>query len=254
MRNTFVSALISLLILAPSVSFAMTRDEILTEIGRLIAVADALRVQLRALGVDPSSVTVDTVTTVNGTPRYASTQCPSVTRTLSVGSSGSDVSFIQTTLAKKGYLSSQPTGYYGTLTAQAVAQFQISQGLNPSGIVDAKTASVFTTACNGGYSTGVAPVDRASLSVNPTFGTAPLTVTAAFAINGTTCTSYALDWGDSSSPVTRDGGYSGCVTDNINRQMSHIYQTRGSYVVTLRTIRGSLSSAPVVQQVQVSVQ
>jgi PKD repeat protein len=245
-----------LLTLLPSLTFALTRDEILTEIGRLMAVADALRAQMRSLGIDPSTVTVNTTTTPVGTPRYTpnTSSCGSVTRTLSVGSTGSDVSAIQSILSKKGFLNSLPTGYYGTLTAQAVSQFQISQGLTPSGITDSRTAERIMYLCTGGTVAGVAPVDRASLTVNPTFGSAPLQVSAVFAINGTTCTSYALDWGDGSSPVSREGGFSGCVTDNINRQMSHTYQSRGTYTITLRTIRGALSSAPVVQQTTVTVQ
>ncbi len=58
-----------------------------------------------------------------------------------IGSTGNRVLEIQNRLVELGYLKARPTGYYGTLTQQAVKQFQRSQGLLSDGIVGRTTYS-----------------------------------------------------------------------------------------------------------------
>jgi peptidoglycan hydrolase-like protein with peptidoglycan-binding domain len=57
----------------------------------------------------------------------------SLSRDLSLGSSGSDVSAVQQFLKAKGYLSVESTGYYGQLTQEAVQKWQCEQGIVCSG-------------------------------------------------------------------------------------------------------------------------
>ncbi len=54
------------------------------------------------------------------------------TRSLTVGSTGADVTVLQTWLNQKGYLSVSPTGYFGNLTKAAVAAFQVANGITPA--------------------------------------------------------------------------------------------------------------------------
>jgi peptidoglycan hydrolase-like protein with peptidoglycan-binding domain len=51
------------------------------------------------------------------------------TRPLVVGSQGADVTPLQQILVRQGFLSFQPTGYFGPLTAKAVAIFQTAHGI-----------------------------------------------------------------------------------------------------------------------------
>lgn len=60
----------------------------------------------------------------NGFNGCVSPLVPVFTRDLTIGSSGYDVFVLQRILARKGFLSVEPTGYFGFLTAAAVARFQ----------------------------------------------------------------------------------------------------------------------------------
>jgi LPXTG-site transpeptidase (sortase) family protein len=53
-------------------------------------------------------------------------------RNLALGSRGSDVTAMQTMLAKRGYLKTAPTGYFGTLTKNALAAWQRAARIVPS--------------------------------------------------------------------------------------------------------------------------
>lgn len=264
MYKSLSALIITVLVVVPAVTSAMTRDEILSEIARLIKIVDAIKVQLRAIGIDPDGT--NTGTTGSG-------ECLPVNRSLQVGASGQDVSALQGFLIEQGVLSDEyGTGYYGGITKDAVSRWQLLSHLSVTGSIDKRTADVMKAACASGTSvtqakttstgtttrtpvkTGVAPVDNFSFTVEPAAGPAPHAVSAFFAVNGTTCTSYSLDWGDGSPIVSREGGNSGCESDQINRQLTHIYQSRGSYTVSFRTIRGYVSQAPVVSQKTITVQ
>ncbi len=64
------------------------------------------------------------------------TSSPPFTRTLTVGSTGADVTELQTLLVQWGYLTATPTGYFGNLTNAAVKRFQAASSISPvSGLV-----------------------------------------------------------------------------------------------------------------------
>jgi peptidoglycan hydrolase-like protein with peptidoglycan-binding domain len=66
-------------------------------------------------------------------------------RPLVVGSKGDDVTALQTILAQQGVLTAAPTGYYGPLTAKAVASFQATHGIEPLGGVGPKTRALLNS-------------------------------------------------------------------------------------------------------------
>jgi peptidoglycan hydrolase-like protein with peptidoglycan-binding domain len=76
-----------------------------------------------------------------GTPIEPSNPRPPVAnnRELTIGSSGSDVENLQRRLSELGYFDTSPTGYYGSITRDAVLRFQQAQRLPQSGIADART-------------------------------------------------------------------------------------------------------------------
>ncbi len=74
-------------------------------------------------------------------------KCVDLSRTLTLGSTGNDVTNLQNYLIQKGYLSANATGYYGFKTAQAVGQLQLDLSIlssqsDPSyGIMGPRTRS-----------------------------------------------------------------------------------------------------------------
>lgn len=258
MKYIFACILFFGVVMCTSVS-AMTRAEIEAEITRLTAVAEVLASQIRALGIQPTTG-AGTYTGVTSTPRFSATDvCTRIGTTLRQGMTSSDVVNAQDALASIGVFSGASTGYFGAQTKAAVQQFQTTSGIIASGVINAETANALYQACTGGATYGqsgtggVAAVDQSSLSASPVVGNAPQSVTALFAINGTTCSSYSLDWGDGTAPVVRNGATTGCVTDSINRQLAHVYTRSGVFTLTLRTIRGNISAAPIVAQTTVTV-
>ncbi len=89
---------------------------------------------------------------------FAASANAAYTRSLTVGSTGADVTELQTWLNSKGYLAVAPTGYFGNLTKAAVAAFQTANGITPAAgyfgpISQAKVASMGST---GGSTSTVA--------------------------------------------------------------------------------------------------
>src|SRR3989344_6185976 len=108
---------------------ALTIDEIQVQIKALLARIAELQVQLNTAGtVQVSSVDP----TVMPTP-YKHRICSILYRNLSQGMRGDDVRGLQEFLNAEGYLSANATGYFGPMTAQAVAKWQASQGVSAVG-------------------------------------------------------------------------------------------------------------------------
>jgi hypothetical protein len=68
-----------------------------------------------------------------------------ITRILSVGSTGADVTTLQQFLNGKGYLNANPTGYFGLLTAAAVKQLQAANGLDMVGFLGPRTRALINS-------------------------------------------------------------------------------------------------------------
>ena len=84
-----------------------------------------------------------------------------LTRSLGIGSTGSDVSALQVFLAKDVTLYPQGliTGYYGFLTKSAVSNFQSRNNISPVGVVGPVTLPVLNAQMGGGtFGDASAPV------------------------------------------------------------------------------------------------
>jgi peptidoglycan hydrolase-like protein with peptidoglycan-binding domain len=67
-------------------------------------------------------------------------QCQAhITRTLQIGSENNDVVVLQQLLVNAGFLDTNPNGYFGYQTKQAVRSFQANNGISPTGIVGPST-------------------------------------------------------------------------------------------------------------------
>lgn len=74
------------------------------------------------------------------------TEKAEASRHLDVGSTGQDVTYIQSMLKKLGYFNTDTTGYYGPITVSAVEQFQQDFGVEITGGVGPKTAEMLNNA------------------------------------------------------------------------------------------------------------
>src|SRR3989344_765350 len=66
------------------------------------------------------------------------------TRNLTIGSRGTDVTELQELLRGQGLLNAEPTGYFGTLTKEAVRDFQRARGISDTGYVGTLTRGALT--------------------------------------------------------------------------------------------------------------
>ncbi len=93
-------------------------------------------------------------------------------RSLDVGSTGSDVTALQSFLAQDVnlYPSGRVTGYYGTLTRAAVTNFQVRNGISAVGRVGPITLAALNAQMDGGVTYGAdvsAPIiSRPSVTAN----------------------------------------------------------------------------------------
>lgn len=123
------------------------------------------------------------------------TACAGLTRDLSVGMRGSDVSTLQSFLVSRNYPgggSWMVTGYFGRATQAAVQIFQQERGLPMTGIADAATRAAVCGAQNP-----VFPVNP----VYPTYPTYPSYPTYPYT-GGVTITSLSSTSAAQNSPVT----------------------------------------------------
>ena len=132
MRKTIATIGLALLI-APLLSSAQSITELQAQIQALLTQIQIIEAQL---GVAPPPPTPN----VSGYPAgsYASTQgstCLVLSRTLSFGSRGEDVGYLQRFLAQDPtiYPDGSVTGYFGLLTQAAVQGFQAKHGIVSSG-------------------------------------------------------------------------------------------------------------------------
>jgi hypothetical protein len=95
------------------------------------------------------------------------------TRDLRIGSTGEDVTALQTILIEQGYMSGEATGYFGNLTSAAVKLYQKARGISQTGTVGPLTRA----SLNAGSPT-------TSSSSSTTTGTPALSKTQADAILG----------------------------------------------------------------------
>lgn len=85
-------------------------------------------------------------TNTNSAPSAASGASYNFTELLTVGSQDAQVTALQNRLAALGFYSGPITGYYGTLTEQAVSQYQTAHGITATGYTGPSTR----TALNAG--------------------------------------------------------------------------------------------------------
>lgn len=85
---------------------------------------------------------------VNSQQNTTSSCTAGITTTFRIGSQSRDVAVLQQFLISKGFLNSKATGYYGPVTAGALANFQASVGIRESGFGQITQAYVNRMLCS----------------------------------------------------------------------------------------------------------
>ncbi len=224
------TAAIALLIALPALTAAQTTGSQYNVAGLLAQIQklQALMAQLQAANPSLSSTTPP--------PPPQAGSCVNLTQNMHYRSTdattGGQVTTLQNYLIANGYLSGTATGFYGLATTQAVGKLQVSLGITSSGspnfgFMGPKTRAAIY--CSG----------AGSLSVIPSSGNSPLTVT--FTAQSDPANS-SIDFGDGATATT-------CVSDCPGNPWSviHVYAAPGTYTATLRDSSGaSLGTATIV--------
>ena len=199
------------LLASPLIASADTISDIQAKIRELIAQVQQLKAQLAA--PDTTQSPIDPI-------------CPQILRTLEQGIEGSDVKELQ------AYLGVSQTGYFGPMTARAVAAFQGEEGLTQIGIVGPMTRAAFARRCGWG---------NQNFSASPKSGQAPLSVS--FSSWGRKDGNYSIDFGDGSNGAMTRGPMAACAEQQsyptvtncgkYSYSASRTYTANGTYVVKL---------------------
>ncbi len=143
-----VRVFVALMLVLPLSLSAQTVEELQARIASLIAQIQALQsASTQASG---------------GTSAPA---CPALSRTLTIGARGADVTALQEFLRARGLLQSEATAYFGTLTEGAVRAFQSLEGVVSSGdaastgfgVVGARTRAAIAARCGSQTVTTTSP-------------------------------------------------------------------------------------------------
>jgi len=237
MNFKHIGAVAVLTVLLPFAASALSVDDLQQQINNLLAQVAKLQEQLKLMQVNPPvACTMEAKVCPDGTSvgrtgpkcEFAACPgetkpvppvvriCPQILRTLDQGISGSDVKEVQ------AYLGVSQTGYFGPMTAKAVAAFQADEGLSQVGIVGPQTRAAFARRCGWGNQT---------FSASPTSGPVPLTVIFRSNIFND-LDSYSINFGDGTSGDLQNNcqlGYGACGLPTA----THTYTVNGTYTAKL---------------------
>lgn len=231
MKKKYVlGVLVAVLCVAPFASSALTTDDVQTRIKELLAKIAELTMQINVL---KSQVTNEgSIQGIPAAPSYQHRICNLLNRNLATGVQGDDVRGLQEFLQSEKFLAVAPTGYFGTLTADALRKWQASQGVESVGTLGPKTRERIKIWCGGGND-----IPGQRFSATPIQGAAPLSVTFNTWLSGFRVpnVSYVLDFGDGTSerPADCNAPADACVSPGQN---THTYGANGTYTATLTQI------------------
>ncbi len=185
-------------------------------------------------------------------PNDTVSDCISITNNLRYrdrdANKNGEVSTLQDFLQIKGYLNSEPTGYFGILTLKAVKDFQRDNNINPTGYVGTITrAKIKVLTCDG---TIISPPNpTTSIAISSISGPQSLninqqgtwTVNASSSNGGTL--SYSVIWGDEVYATTRSSQPTASQSPQQSATFTHSYSTAGTYTATFTVTNTSGQSA-----------
>lgn len=220
----FVSALLIGIFAFPAIAPAITIEELQAQVKDLVSMIARLQTQIAQLADTPKP----------STPPMGLKHriCAALDRDLAQGIRGEDVQALQEFLAELGFFPGSPTGYFGPLTAQAVAKWQTGEGVAAIGKFGPISRERLLKWCG---KDGI-EIPGQRFSAEPKRGDAPLTVVFSSWIGGLrgdrTIIAYAIDFGDGTSEKVA-GCYSPLDYCQSPGQNKHTYAQNGTYIATL---------------------
>ena len=219
---------------------ALTAEELQTQIKELLARVAELTQQLNVLqGSTGASAGSSAAGGITGSGTITAAFAPSkhricniLNRNLSQGTSGDDVTGLQEFLRDEGHFSANATGYFGPLTATALARWQASQGVDAVGVAGPITRDRIRIWCGSGEPGAGA---NARFGAEPMRGVAPLTVTFKAMVGGFTPYKYGIEFGDGTVAANIRCVENPSLPDVCGSPavVTHTYQNNGTYTATL---------------------
>lgn len=245
MNKRFLTGLMVAVCIIPVAASALTADEVQAKIQALMGQVAELTKQLNTLR--ESKPILDafggaTVVTPSGTTPNAYGLkyriCSMLDQTIAQGQTGDGVKGLQEFLKGRGFLNAEATGFFGTLTKDALIRWQAAEGVVAAptaytagaGLFGPKSKERLRIWCGDG-------IPGQQFTATPTRGDAPLVVSfntwlSGFHIN---TVSYTIDYGDGSNERAADcpAPADACTGPGVN---SHTYSSNGTYTATLNKI------------------
>jgi PKD repeat protein len=219
------------LLATPLITSALTVSDLQSQLQSLLSQIASFQVQ----GSSSASVGVNSGSALTGT---VVSSCPNFVRSLSIGSTGSDVMELQQLLSSQGYLNVSATGYFGALTKAAVGKWQASNGVAVSGNAG---FGIFGPLSRGFLLRNCGGTQPQQFSAQPQSGAAPLTVnfTTSDSIVASS-TTYSVDFGDGSTGTMTKGSCI-AITAVVGGQggircsysVAHTYVSNGTFTAHL---------------------
>lgn len=224
-NNLFIGVLLAAIFAFPIIAPAITVEELQIQIKDLLALVSRLQTQLEEL-TKPKPIEP-----INHDGLLRHRICKRVfDRPLRFGMRGDDVMELQDFLKSEGHLSANATGYFGTFTAKAVANWQTAEGVSVAGIIGPASRARIKGWCGGGSKSNL-------LEAYPTSGSAPLTVYFWRVIQDKSSEGFSIDFGDGTSGTLSIGcgvnPFSGVGACPRALTSDHVYLKDGTYIATL---------------------
>ncbi len=237
-KNIFTGILVAVMLVVaggvlPSVTSAQSTstDQLQAQINALLEQIRILKNQLSALEVNRPVLPVPPALPVVVQP-LKHRICSALYRNLAFNSQGDDVRGLQEFLRLQGHLTVEPTGFFGTMTSEAVAKWQKAEGVSAVGSFGPISRERAKKWCNDGT-----VVSNTKLIAVPMSGQVPLTVD--FKANVSIANpqmladagSYKITFGDGSEHVFSCTGLAGrCPGPHT---VQHTYAANGTYTASL---------------------
>src|SRR3989344_4618252 len=230
-KNVFLGLTIAAILIvganaAPPLASALPVDEIQSQIKGFLARLAELTKQRDASSWVNAGVSANANASAASMPARHRI-CAILNRNLSQGTRGDDVRGLQEFLSAEGYLSASATGYFGPMTANAVARWQASQGVSAVGAFGPMSRERIKIWCGEG----------SMLTASPRSGNAPLDVTFTARVQLANpnfvmdAGSYKIVFGDGQEvPLPCSGGSPWCYGPHT---VAHTYASNGTYTAQL---------------------